>query len=122
MCRKASFAWALLGVLLPSLYGFASDEPTPWLTGRDLERKVQLALSGQWTDAPLRPLLNRLARQQNICIFVDRRVDPRKSVTLTARDRTWEQLLHAIGEPHRYGVCRLEDVYYFGPEAVCAAS
>lgn len=106
----------LLG--LSSLATVMTDEPSNWLSGRRLDRQTRLALYGQWSAAPLGPLLRQLSDQQRIAIFIDRRVDPSLPITLTANDLTWEQLLQALASDHGYGFCRLDDLYYFGPAEI----
>jgi hypothetical protein len=97
---------------------FPSDE-VRWLTGRDLEKANLLAISAAWTDAPLRPRLLELSRRQRIAVFIDRRVDPTLVATFAVRNVTWEQLAWHIAERYGIGVCRIDDVYYFGPKEVC---
>ena len=86
-----------------------------WAVGAELQRQTLVSNTGQWLDAPLRPLLMQLSETRRIPIFIDRRVDPSAPVTLAAKDLTWDQLLYEIGRPHGYGFCRLEGIYYFGP-------
>lgn len=86
-----------------------------WRRGRDLERQTQFGVSGSWADAPLQPLLRQLSQGLGVPLFIDRRVDPGLAVSLVVRDLTWDQFLFELGDPHGYGFCRLEGIYYFGP-------
>ncbi len=111
----------MISFVLIVLSGHEVGQSTDWLAGKLLEQQARQAITGQWADAPIRPLLRQLAQHQKIAVWVDRRVDPTIPVTLTAKDLTWEQLLHAIGAKHGLGFCRLENVYYFGPIENCVA-
>ena len=93
------------------------EQSVDWLTGKALKQRAQLAINGQWSEAPLLPLLKQLSVQKKIPLFVDRRVDPSASVNIRAVDVTWEQLLIDIGNPGGYGFCKIEHLYYFGPQA-----
>ena len=97
----------------------AKQDSVQWRTGGELRRASRVAISGTWTDTPLRQLLQQISKRQRISLFIDRRVDPNRNVNLDARNLTWEQLLLEIGKQHSYFFCRLDDVYYFGPRQVC---
>ena len=52
--------------------GIAAEEPRGW--------KTRVAID--WEEVPLRQALGDLARQQDVTVFLDRRVDPDRRVTL----------------------------------------
>lgn len=91
------------------------QEPIPWRTGKDLETQLAKPISITLSGAPLREELLRLAAQQKIGLFIDRRVDPGTPVELVARDRTFEQVLWHLADQNQLGVCRLGDFFYLGP-------
>ncbi len=90
-----------------------------WVTGRALDRQAQMGITGQWSDAPLRPMLTEMAAARRIPIFIDRRVDPTAQVDLSVSNLTWDQFLQAVGAEHEYGFVRLQNVYCFGPQLSC---
>ena len=96
-----------------------AEDPTNWLSGRELEKAKLSALSSGVLDSPLRDHLNRLSRSQKIPVFVDRRVDANHAATYSVENVTWEQLTFSIADQYEVGVCRLDDLYYFGPKETC---
>ena len=98
-----------------------TEHETRWLSGKQVKNAAQVEISGQWSESPLRNMLIQISQSKHIPLFIDRRVDPGLSIDLTASRINWEQLLSMVGRPYGYGFCRLDDVYYFGPEetAVC---
>ncbi len=114
-------SYVLFGIFTGLLVSVVSaDEPT-WLGGKDLERARMLGISADWLDAPLRRQLDKLARQQKIAVFIDRRIDTNREATFSVQNATWDQLAWALADQYEIGVCRLEDVYYFGPIETCRA-
>ncbi len=92
-----------------------------WLGGKDLEQARMLGISADWLDAPLCRQLDKLSRQQKIAVFIDRRIDPNREATFSVQNATWDRLVWAVADQYEIGVCRLEDVYYFGPIETCRA-
>lgn len=110
---------ALVALVCCELFCSAGwGQSVEWRRGRSLERQTRFGVSGHWVDAPLQPLLQQLSQGLGIPLFIDRRVDPGLAITLTARELTWDQFLFELGEPHGFGFCRLEGIYYFGPREV----
>ena len=105
----------LLAVLTCCWVGDNSASNPDWLTGKQLKKTVQVEISGQWSEAPIRSTLLQISRSKGIPLFIDRRVDPGIAIDLIAKDINWEQLLTVVGEPHGFGFCRIDDIYYFGP-------
>lgn len=100
--------------------GQSSDNPVQWLTGRDLDRNNQLAISVSWTDAPLRSRLSAFAKQQKVGIFLDRRVDPSQLISISISQGTPEQFLWEVADKCGLGICRIENFYYLGPPKTAA--
>ncbi len=86
-----------------------------WHTGRDLDLFNQASISANWTTAKRRERLLNFAKKQKVAVFVDRRVDPAVLITFGKRNCTIEQFYWALAEHQKLGVCRLNDVFYFGP-------
>ncbi len=49
-------------------------------------------------------------------MFVDRRIDPTTSVSISIQDATIEQFLWTVARQQDWGVCRIDDFYYIGPK------
>ncbi len=93
-----------------------ASDPVPWVTGNSFSQLLKTPLSVSWQSAPIRQHLNRLARQQNISILVDRRIDPRVAVDLSVTNVTIEQLLLRLSKQQDLGFCRFGDGYFLGPK------
>ena len=91
-----------------------------WHTGKRLDRFNQTPVSASWTDTPLRTVLNSFSESQKVGIFLDRRIDPSSLINITANDVSPERFLWKISESQRIGVCRVDDIYFFGPPKTAA--
>ena len=109
----------ILALLSGPVWHSMGDSEVEWLRGRELDRALLLPRSVDWDNARLGPRLHELSRRQKIAVFIDRRVDPTRRATFTIRDATWEQLVWQLAAEYEVGVCRLDNVYYFGPVDVC---
>lgn len=97
------------------------DAPTKFLTGKDLDEKLQLSISVTYSNARLREELAKFSVHERVGVFIDRRVDPATPFTLTISDGTFEQVLWKIAEQTGLGICRLGDVFYLGPPETAKA-
>ena len=122
---RMTILWFVVSLCVPTVVsaheGDASPTNVDWLTGNELDRSCQVGITGTWADAPIRSLSQQVSERKRIPLFIDRRVDPSIPIQLASKNLTWEQWLYAIGNPHGYGFCRLEGLYYFGPKrtAIC---
>lgn len=123
---------ALLAVMLCCAAGSGralAQAPTNWLTGRALDGTLRRPVGISWPGNPLSESLARLANSQRVCVYLDRRVDPARPVTLEA-NRPLDELFELIAAEHntqqstegvrprpagRLGVTRLGDVIVFAP-------
>jgi hypothetical protein len=85
-----------------------------WATGQAFQQARQRPFSISWQAAPLRDRIGQLARQQGISIFLDRRIDPRTPINLSASNVTMEQLLLQLCDQQNLGFCHVGDGFYFG--------
>ena len=88
-----------------------------WLTGDARVTANRYATTIVWVDAPLRDRLMTVAKHQRIAVFLDRRVDPGTTVTISQTGVTFEQFLWALAAQLDLDACRIGDVYYLGPPA-----
>ncbi len=100
----------------------AAGQSTPvqsesqWATDKAFQQARRRPFSISWQAAPLRSRTNELAQQQRISILLDRRLDPRTPINLSASNVTMEQLLLQICDQENLGFCRLGDSFYLGPK------
>jgi len=73
-----------------------------------------------WSKAPLRESLENLANTQNVAIWLDRRIDPGRRISLVARDEPLADVLSRLAIDQNLGVCRFQSVVYLGPPAPTA--
>ena len=104
---------------VPAL-GFAQNTDvqaeTRWATDKAFQQARHRPFSISWQAAPLRDRIGQLARQQGISVFLDRRINPRTPINLTASNVTMEQLLLQLCDQQELGFCRLGDTFYVGPK------
>lgn len=86
-----------------------------WLAGKALQRNANLPFSVSWTETPIRDQLNSIANQQRRSIFLDRRIDPTRRLTLSIRDVTTEQAVWQTAASADLSVARVGDLLYVGP-------
>jgi len=117
---SACFMLSLIFLTCVPAIGFAqsADEPseTRWATDKAFQQACLRPFSISWQAAPLRDRIGQLARQQGISVFLDRRIDPRTPINLTASNVTMEQLLLQLCDQQKLGFCRLGDNFYLGPK------
>src|SRR5436190_8425722 len=78
--------WAvLIGFMLAASIAVA-QEPASWKTGPAFRRQLDAIENVAWPDSVLRDGLVRLSQAYGVAVFLDRRIDPGQSVTLTVRD------------------------------------
>lgn len=116
-----------VGLLLVSCQGLAVGQPlghrdvtTQWLTGKDLDRSMRFAESGDFNGSTLRQSLMEFGKRRKIAIFLDRRADPTRKLEIAMVDLTAEQFLWRIADSCELAVCRVGDVYYVGPETTAS--
>ena len=78
---------------------------------------AQLKTSITWTGNTLREGLMRFAAVRKIDIFLDRRVDPNQTITISARDVTEDDFLGRVAELASAGLMQIGNLYYIGPRS-----
>jgi len=106
-----------------SLYGqiIAGQSADSWATDKEFQRSRHRPFSVSWQAAPIRDRIGQLAQQQKISVFLDRRIDPRTELNLTASNVTMEQVLLQVCDQKELGFSRLGDCLYIGPKHAAEA-
>ena len=96
----------------------SAAEHLAWLTGNALHRQLERPLGVSWTGAPLGPTLQKLASSLQVCIVLDRRVDPNRKLDLAVELEPLSLVLQRVADKQGQGTAVLDSLVYIGPQAV----
>jgi hypothetical protein len=108
----------VIGIVLTTLFAMRAgrgEESAPWKTGVDFRRALADSVGVNWGELTLRDALHSLAHSQNVCIFLDRRVDGEQPVQFVAKGEPLESLLARFARERRLGTSVVGSVIYVGP-------
>lgn len=92
--------------------------------GQEASKKLLVDLaaptSAQWRTAPGRQALERLAAETEVAIWIDRRVDVRKELTLDASSTTMASLIDGAASTLDLGAAAIDEIVYIGPKDAAA--
>jgi hypothetical protein len=106
------FATFVLSIAVGSLCG---QEPT-WKTGPALRKQLETPLSLTWGDREVRGALAGLSNTTGVAIFLDRRIDPSRKLTISAADEPLKTVLLRTAEQVEGGVSLVGSAVYVGPK------
>jgi len=106
------FAAAVLSSAVGNLCG---QEPA-WKTGSALRKQLETPLSLTWGDREVRGALAGLSNSTGVAIFLDRRIDPSRRLTISAADEPLRTVLMRTAEQVEGGVSLVGSVVYVGPK------
>jgi hypothetical protein len=98
----------------------AAEPPTDWQSGDDYWRQLQLPVGVEWSGNPLRPAVRNLARNQRICIWLDRRVDPGHRVSFRSEGAPLNTTLQKLAASFECSAGFVDSVVYLGPTDVAS--
>lgn len=98
----------------------ADETSTRWHTGVQFEKSLAAPTGITWPENPLRSALYSLARNQQVAVWLDRRIDPDQLVTFTVQNAPLEELLLRLAAHLRGGLSLTGPVAYVGPPATAA--
>ncbi len=67
------------------------------------------------SERPLAIMVQNLAAAQRVAMWIDRRVDPERPLTLAIRDESLKEVIQQIAAQEQLGASTLNSVVYFGP-------
>lgn len=111
---------APLQLLLPAQSHLAAADGVTWKHGAELDGQLDSPVGGRWGSNPLRAALGNLARNQEVAIFLDRRVDPDQTVDLVIADTPLRVLFQRLADQLQLGVGQVGPVIYLGPPRTAA--
>jgi hypothetical protein len=112
-----SFAFTLL--ILP-LNALGDQERVEWREGADFRRQLQKRVGLTTPNTPVWKLVERLANQNRVAVFLDRRVDPTRQVKLSVIETPLIEALRRIAQDVGADVCYLDPIVYIGPAPIVA--
>ncbi len=115
---RALLLGAAAAALLTQPPQTAAAEHANWLTGNALHQQLERPLGVSWTGAPLGPTLQKLAHHQQVCIVLDRRVDPNRKLDLTVEAEPLSIVLQRVAVQQGEGTAVLDSLVYIGPPVV----
>lgn len=119
--QTASRNWIGLPLLAVNLFLWVSNShclAEKWVTGDDLDRRLTLEAAIAWRDGdPLRDRLARLAAAQQVCLHLDRRINPDQQVDLTLRNVSLQAVLDEIADQAGGSIARVGPVLVIAPAA-----
>lgn len=106
--------WGTVGAAEPAAVRVA------WKTGPAFRQQLEAPLGVTWAHNPLRQALQNLARDRQVAILLDRRVDPDQAIDFTSNDQPLEAMLQQLAASLGIGVSYVSDVVYLGPPDTAA--
>ena len=116
IARALCLAW-IMTFGLPSLVG-AQDQSIDWQTGAAIEKTVDEITSIDWTDQTLPLGFRTLETTFRLPIVRDRRVDPRRRLTVSSQDRSLEETISVAAAAAELESTVLPWGIYVGPPQV----
>jgi hypothetical protein len=92
-----------------------ADAANPWKTGASFQRALVDQVGGMWSQIELRSALSRLAQRQDVCIFLDRRIDPSRRVEFQSQEVPLRELLEQLTAAVDAEIAVISDVIYVAP-------
>src|SRR5690606_10654956 len=88
---------------------------------KELLRQLATPISARWSDTPARQAIQRMAKETDTPIWIDRRVDARKEAALVATSKPIAALIDDIALSLKMGAAAIDGVVYIGPTNSAAA-
>ncbi|MBN1590498.1 MAG: STN domain-containing protein [Pirellulales bacterium] len=85
------------------------------LNGRDFHQRLDRPLGVVWSEVPLRDALNGLSESQNVAVWLDRRIDPGRRISLKVHELPLRDVLDRIAHDQGLEMVLFHSVVYFGP-------
>ncbi|HUE12649.1 MAG TPA: STN domain-containing protein [Planctomycetaceae bacterium] len=96
---------------------FSDPLPTRYRTQGRFTAALNRSISATWKGVPLRSMLRRLAREREIAILLDRRVDPDQEIEIDTGERSLRSAVDEIARLAHLAVSRVGNSLLVGPPA-----
>jgi hypothetical protein len=98
------------GTLTPISWGAES-----WATGPALQKNLAESVDILWAENPMRQALESMARNKNVAVLLDRRIDPGRKIDISLRQTPLKDALETIAQKYNLGISMVGPVIYFAP-------
>lgn len=116
--RILATATMLTCTIIQTVQAQTTPQDRDFLTGVAFQQRLQGPVTSQWK-LPLRDLVYSLESNFQICIFLDRRIDPQQTISLQVENTSLEQTLRRLALTAKADLCFIRDVVYLGPTPTC---
>jgi hypothetical protein len=117
--RPLGSALVAMAILFLPMQQSAGGEQ--WLTGSEFHQGLTRGGGLSWREQPLRPALQKLGKQFDIAIFLDRRVDPSQTINLNIENKPLYEVLDEIAAELELELAVVGSVVYVGPPTTANA-
>lgn len=112
-CRL--FSSLILILMIFTTVATTKGQSTNWLTGAQFDARLKSRISTTWNQ-PLRDVAQSLRNNFQICVFVDRRIDPEQNIELQVEELSLEQTLRRLALTANADLSFVRNVVYLGPQ------
>ncbi len=91
-----------------------------WFTGQAFSQQLEQSTNIACSDRPLATVVRNLAEAQRVAMWLDRRVDPERPLSLAIRGESLKAVIDQIAAREQLGASALGSVVYFGPPEAAA--
>jgi hypothetical protein len=119
-CADRAIMKATIRISLIVIIAWAEPAPklwgaTPWSTGAALQKALDESVDVILSEAPMRQALESWARNKNVAVLLDRRIDPGRKVEISLRQSPLKNVFQAIAQKSDSGLSMVGPVAYFAP-------
>lgn len=111
---------AFLGFLIATNASVAVAQEVAWKTGPAVRQELETPLGLTWSERSAREGLSNLAKSTGVAIWLDRRIDPDRKLTIKVADEPLNLVLLRVAEQLGGGVTLVGSVVYIGPKETTA--
>jgi hypothetical protein len=112
--RLHPLTWALICGFTLSADSIQAQDAPRWKIGGAFSQQLQERVDFEWR-GPLREGLARLSQAYGVAVFVDRRIDPDQSITVSVQATPLDEALRTIARQANAEISVFGPVIYFGP-------
>jgi hypothetical protein len=98
------------GTLTPISWGAET-----WATGPALQKNLAESVDIFLAENPMRQALESVARNKNVAVLLDRRIDPGRKIEISLRQTPLKETLESIAQKYNLGISMVGPVVYFAP-------